>query len=64
MKAPSKSVGSRGNVADDCYDHSHSHHRDQEDHDHNSHGHNHQTGTAEYVRLGVMGIIVVASMTG
>ena len=48
MKAPSKSVGSPGNITDDWNDHSHSHHHVQDDHDHDSHGHNHQTGIAEY----------------
>jgi Cd2+/Zn2+-exporting ATPase/Cu+-exporting ATPase len=67
MKATSKGVDSPGNVADDRNGHapySHSHHHDLDDRNHDSHGHNHETGTAEYVRLGLMGIIVVASLTG
>jgi heavy metal translocating P-type ATPase len=51
---------------DDKHDHAHhSHHQDYDaDHDHEHHDHDHETGTAEYVRLGLMGIIVVASLTG
>jgi heavy metal translocating P-type ATPase len=37
---------------------------DHEEVDHHEHDHDHQSGTAEYVRLGLMGIIVVASLTG
>jgi len=37
--------------------HSHGHHRDHDDHDHG-------TGTGEYLRLGLLGIIVFASLTG
>jgi len=39
----------------------HSHTHDQiHDHAEHEHDHDHQTGTAEYIRLGLMGIIVVA----
>jgi heavy metal translocating P-type ATPase len=65
MKATSKTIDSAGQVANDShhYDpHSHGHHHDHDDHNHDDHDHG--TGTAEYVRLGLMGLIVVASLTG
>jgi heavy metal translocating P-type ATPase len=40
----------------------HGHIDDQEAHAH--HDHDHQSGLAEYVRLGLMGVIVIASLTG
>ena len=43
-------------------DHDHQGH-DHEGHDHD-HDHDHAAGPAEYVRLGVMALIVVASLTG
>jgi heavy metal translocating P-type ATPase len=65
MKTTSKTIDSAGQVADDSHEHdphSHGHHHDRDDHNHDDHDHG--TGTAEYVRLGLMGIIVVASLTG
>ena len=65
MKTTSKTIDSAGQVADDSHEHdphSHGHHHDHDDHNHDDHDHG--TGTAEYVRLGLMGIIVVASLTG
>src|ERR1700736_3796717 len=65
MKTTSKTIDSAGRVADDSHEgdlHSHGHHHDHDDHHHDDHDHG--TGTAEYVRLGLMGIIVVASLTG
>jgi heavy metal translocating P-type ATPase len=67
MKSTSKTIGSTGQLAEGYqghYSHSHEpiHHHDE--HDHEGHDHGHQTGTADYVRLGLMGIIVVASLTG
>jgi heavy metal translocating P-type ATPase len=65
MKTTSKTIDSAGQVANDShhYDpHSHGHHHDHDDHNHDDHDHG--TGTAEYVRLGLMGLIVVASLTG
>jgi Cd2+/Zn2+-exporting ATPase/Cu+-exporting ATPase len=47
----------------DYHHHSQGHHQDH-DHDQGHDDHDHETGTAEYVRLGLMGIIVVASLTG
>src|ERR1700741_910430 len=40
-------------------DHGHDH-----DHEHDHHDHNPAAGTGEYVRLGVMALIVIASLTG
>src|ERR1700751_171527 len=40
----------------------HGHDRDHDEHDH--HDHDHAAGPAEYVRLGVMALIVVASLIG
>ena len=65
MKTTSKTIDSAGQVADDRHEHdphSHGHHHDHDDHNHDDHDHG--TGTAEYVRLGLMGVIVVASLTG
>src|SRR6266436_3607816 len=56
MKTTSKTIDSAGQVAND------GHHHDHDDHNHGDHDHG--TGTAEYARLGLMGIIVVASLTG
>jgi cation transport ATPase len=57
MKTTSKTIDSAARVED--HGHAHNHH-DHDDHDDHDHG----TGTGEYVRLGLMGIIVVASLTG
>ena len=68
MKTASKTIHSAGQVMDDEHDrdhHNHGHYQDHyDDHDHEHHDHEHETGTAEYVRLGLMGIIVIASLTG
>jgi heavy metal translocating P-type ATPase len=37
---------------------------DRHDHDHHDHDHDHAAGPAEYVRLGVMALIVIASLIG
>jgi heavy metal translocating P-type ATPase len=39
-------------------------HNDHDRHDHDDHDHDHAAGPAEYVRLGVMALIVVASLIG
>lgn len=39
-------------------------HGDHDHHDHDHEGHAHESGAAEYVRLAVMGLIIVASLTG
>jgi heavy metal translocating P-type ATPase len=60
MKTTSKTIDPAGRVADDWKDHDpHSHGHPDDDH-----GQDHVTGTGEYVRLGLMGIIVVTSLTG
>jgi heavy metal translocating P-type ATPase len=67
MKTTSKTMDSTGHLGEDnhCHDpHSHGELHGHDEHDHEGHDHDHQTGTAEYVRLGLMGIIVVASLTG
>src|ERR1700730_4138095 len=43
--------------------HEHDHHG-HHDHDGDHHDHDHATGTADYIRLGAMGLIIVASLTG
>src|SRR5215469_2924853 len=43
-------------------DHGHPHSGDEGQHGHQDH--NHQIGSAEYARLGVLAIIIVASLTG
>jgi heavy metal translocating P-type ATPase len=67
MKTTSKTVDSSSQLTEEGHPH-HSHTHDQihdhAEHDHEGHDHDHQTGTAEYIRLGLMGIIVVASLTG
>ena len=65
MKSTSKTIHSASQVMD--HEHAHHSHSYYHDHDHeygHEHDdHEHETGTAEYVRLGLMGIIVVASLT-
>jgi heavy metal translocating P-type ATPase len=67
MKTTGKTIDSTTHRAEE----SHHHHphtnglvHDHDEHDHEGHDHDHQTGTADYVRLGLMGVIVVASLTG
>jgi heavy metal translocating P-type ATPase len=66
MKTTSKTIDSAGDVAGDERDHEHhsrGHHPDNgDDHDHPDH--DYETGTGEYIRLGLMAIIVIASLTG
>jgi heavy metal translocating P-type ATPase len=62
MKTTSKTIDS---VADQSHahdHHSHGHHHDHDDHDQDDHDHG--TGTGEYLRLGLLAIIVIASLTG
>lgn len=67
MKTTSKTVDSSSQLTEEGHPH-HSHTHDQihdhAEHDHEGHDHDQQTGTAECIRLGLMGIIVVASLTG
>jgi heavy metal translocating P-type ATPase len=65
MKTTDRRMDSAGQLAE--YSHRkhlpvHGHIDDQEEHAH--HDHDHQSGLAEYVRLGLMGVIVIASLTG
>jgi Cd2+/Zn2+-exporting ATPase/Cu+-exporting ATPase len=46
------------------HDHGHDHDHDEHEHHEDGHDHNHASGPAEYVRLGVMALIVIASLTG
>jgi heavy metal translocating P-type ATPase len=66
MKTTSKTIDPAGQVPNDSHDHDpHSHgHQDHDDHDHDGHNHDHETGTAEYLRLGLMGFIVIVSLIG
>ena len=67
MKTTGKTIDSTTHLADESprhHPHSHGQFHGQDEHDHEGHDHDHQTGTADYVRLGLMGIIVVASLTG
>jgi Cd2+/Zn2+-exporting ATPase/Cu+-exporting ATPase len=45
-------------------EHGHDHDHDEHDHHDQSHDHDHTAGTSEYVRLGVMALIIIASLTG
>jgi heavy metal translocating P-type ATPase len=47
-----------------AHEHGHEHDEHGHDHDHEDHDHHHETGTAEYVRLGLMALVVIASLTG
>jgi P-type Cu+ transporter len=62
------SIDSGAQVTEGIPDHGHpSHEQHDHDDDHHGHdydGHNHETGIGEYVRLGLMGVIVLASFTG
>jgi heavy metal translocating P-type ATPase len=63
----SKTVDSSSQLTEEGHPHhfhTHGQIHDHAEHDHEGHDHDHQTGTAEYIRLGLMGIIVVASLTG
>jgi P-type Cu+ transporter len=67
MKTTGKTMDSAGQSAEESYHHhphTHAQVHDHDEHNHEGHDHDHQTGTAEYIRLGLMGIIVVASLTG
>ena len=64
MKTTSNTIPPANHLEDDIRNQSHSTHDRDEDHDHDHDGHDHETGIGEYVRLGLMGIIVVASLTG
>jgi heavy metal translocating P-type ATPase len=44
--------------------HPHDHDHDEHDHHEDGHDHDHAAGPTEYVRLGIMGLIVIASLTG
>jgi len=46
------------------HDHGHDHDHDEHEHHEHGHDHDHASGPAEYVRLGVMALIVIASLTG
>jgi heavy metal translocating P-type ATPase len=67
MKTTSKTIDFSSRLTEEGHPH-HSHAHDQihdhAEHDHEGHDHDHQTGTGEYIRLGLMGVIVVASLTG
>src|SRR5260370_17128293 len=41
----------------------HDHHHHHHDHNHDHHDHDHASGTGEYVRLGTMALIIIASLT-
>src|SRR5262249_50859856 len=68
MKATSKTSATAGHFENDLRDHAHpaDHHCDNHLHDHSPDhdDHNHGTGIGVYVRLGLMGLIVLASLTG
>jgi P-type Cu+ transporter len=64
MKTTSKTKPTANYLGEDLRDHGHPAHDHHDDHSHDHDGHSHQTGMGEYVRLGLMGIIVVASLTG
>jgi P-type Cu+ transporter len=63
MKTTSETIDPANHVPDHQNRHD-PHGHDHDDHDHANHSHDHETGVGEYVRLGLMGIIVVASLTG
>jgi heavy metal translocating P-type ATPase len=61
MKTTSKIMHSASHLEDASRDHDHTHdHHEDQGHD----DHDHETGIGEYVRLSLMGIIVIASVTG
>jgi heavy metal translocating P-type ATPase len=67
MKTSGKTIDSTTHLAEESphhHPHSHGQFHGHDEHDHEGHDHDHQTGTADYLRLGLMGIIVVASLTG
>src|SRR5262245_1681606 len=60
----SKTTESAIPVIDDEHSHVSGSNAHQRRHDQGHNDHDHRTGLAEYVRLGLMGIIVIASLTG
>jgi heavy metal translocating P-type ATPase len=67
MKTTGKTIDSTTHLAEESphhHPHTNGQVHDHDEHDHEGHDHDHQTGTADYVRLGLMGVIVVASLTG
>lgn len=48
--------------------HEHDHHHHDHEHDHDGdedgHGHDHKAGAAEYIRLGLLGLVILSSLTG
>src|SRR5215469_3915609 len=65
MKTELADAVPRQNQHPDDHGHNHDHdeHDHHDDHDH-GHDHDHAAGPAEYIRLGVMALIVIASLTG
>jgi len=67
MKIAGKTIDSTTQLGEESprhHPHSHGQLHDHDEHDHADHDHDHQTGTADYLRLGLMGVIVIASLTG
>jgi heavy metal translocating P-type ATPase len=42
----------------------HEHSHDEQAHEEHGHGHNHETSWSDYIRLGLMAIVILASVTG
>jgi heavy metal translocating P-type ATPase len=66
MKTTSKTIPTAGHLQDDFRDQghpAHDHHQNH-GHGHDHDDHSHEIGIGEYVRLGLMGIIVIASLAG
>jgi Cd2+/Zn2+-exporting ATPase/Cu+-exporting ATPase len=67
MKIAGKTIDSTTQLGEESprhHPHSHGQLHDHDEHDHADHDHDHQTGTADYLRLGLMGVIVIAGLTG
>jgi hypothetical protein len=64
MKTTSKTGSASGHAQTSIVENRDSAHDDRQDHDHDHEGHQHETGVAEYVRLALMGLLVITSLTG
>jgi len=67
MKIAGKTIDSTTQLGEESprhHPHSHGQLHDHDEHDHADHDHDHQTGTADYLRLGLMCVIVIAGLTG
>jgi hypothetical protein len=64
LKTTTKTIDSVAHLPRESHYHPHDDHDQGGQHGADHDGHDYKTGTAEYARLGVLAIIIVASLTG